>query len=873
MATPGGSPLRPGETVGRYRVEAFVAEGGMGCVFRAWDTTLERAVALKTIRGERAGQAEALARFQREAQILARLDHPGICRVHDWLDHDGTLVMAMEWVDGRPLSELLREPSLGFRSAVRLLRDLALALAAAHAQGIVHRDLKPSNILVHPDGSPKILDFGLAKAFGGPEPRAAGAATDEEATVDGAAADVSLTRPGAVPGTAGYLAPELLRGEPSTARADLYALGIVGAQLLSGEAQPGAGPRPPRRGRLSAGPRRAWALVERLRAEDPEARPGAAEAAAVLERILSPRSAPRWAAAAALLTLALSGLGVWVYARGVLPEFSLARRARLVVVPVRNLTGRPGLDAEAEIVTTDLLEHLLRAFPRVQLVPRPEASEVRPLVAGTGEAALVQALVDRLGVDLVLIGEVAGGERPALRVRLLDRAGVLRATRTAEARTAAYEPDLAVPVVLQAISRDVAPLDRAPEFPPLPSRPALDAYGQGRAERRRGDAIRALPLLEKAAGLAPRYAPAVMQYAWVLYDRGDPRARPTFMWARMAARDSADRYAEAEALLGLALLARRQATGAEEEVPLLEQALRLGEATGDQDLQAHVLDRMGARWIDQEQWGPAGEVLRTALAKATATGNRVLRSSIQVNLANRAKYLQDDAQARTLYEAALADARAVENPRIQAIALNNLAILDLQEGRLDAAERAFQDVSRLRRERGDVEGEARALLLLGITAHMRNNLEQARTRFEAALDTARKHDLALLQGRALYRLGDLLRLQGRLGPAEARLHEALPLLRRKGTPQNRAEALAALAECRARRTDPFAAARLLDEARRAAGRDTPQILRARAWADHLAGRDREALAGLAAALAAPPGEDPEHRDELRALLASWRSRL
>lgn len=883
--------LRSGDVVGRYRVDGFVAEGGMGQVFRAWDTTLQRRVALKVIRADHGGEKAALVRFQREARILAKLDHPGICHVYDWLDHSGTLVMAMEWVDGEPLSRLIERGPLPVPQVLRLLKEVALALAAAHGKGVIHRDLKPSNILVTPEGAAKILDFGLAKSLGGAAEEEAGYLVsspvgEEDPTVEVSGPPTALSQPGTILGTRGFLAPELLMGESGSDRADMYALGVMAFMALTGEPnhphqangnpwarrvlkrRAGSGPHP-------AGPRLLWNLVDGLLSPDPDARPGAPEVVKTLERLSAPTSPVWWATLTAALTLLVAGFGFWSYARGAIPEFSASRRARLVVLPIRNHTSIPTLDSEAEIVTTDLLEQVLRSFPQVQVVQDRRLREERPrLEAGSAgeEPDFQHRLVARTGADLLLVGEVAGvpgTERKALRVRLLDRKGRLRASREVVSRTQEYEPELAVPALLQDLSRSVSPLGRPPGFPTLPSKEALDAYGLGLAHLRRGDAMGALPLLEKAAHLAPRYAPAIMKYGWALYARGDSKALPTFMWARTTARESTDRYAEAESLIGLALLARRNDKRSEEEVPLLEQALKLGEATGDTDLQALVLNHLGVHWTAQERWALALQVLRSAEEKTTATGNLGLRASIRVDLANCAKYQGDSTQARALYLAAFEDAGVSESPLNKATTLNNLAVLDLDEGRVGPAENAIQDVLLLRKELGDVEGEHRAMLLLGIAAYMQGNLDQATSRFEATLKGARDHDMVLLQGRALYRLGDVLRTRGKLAAASLRLLEAQECLRMKGTPQNQAEALATLAECKARQSDLAGAERLLEEARRLAGKDTPHTWRARAWVDHLRGRDKAAVEKLAMGLTLPSSEDPEHREELRRLSRAW----
>jgi len=897
MATQTASPLQPGDVVGRYQVEAFVAEGGMGRVYRGWDGSLERHVALKTIRADHASQRAALSRFQREAQILAKLDHAGICHVYDWLDHHGTLVMAMEWVEGTPLSKLLEQGPLPLPKALRLLREVALALAAAHAKGVIHRDLKPSNILITPEGSAKLLDFGLAKDFEGPGDRGDTwpALPDTEGTTGTCPGSHDradpLTQPGTVMGTRGFIAPELLLGETATAATDLYALGVVASLVLAGDPPPGtdrtpipwtrrvlkwrsgSGPHPHGH---AAGPHALRSLVDRLLSLDPPARPTAQEVVVALDQIQAPTSPVWWAAAAVAVTLALTGLGTWAYGRGVIPEFSASRQARLVVVPVRNLTPDPGRTPEAEITTTDLLEHILRSFPQVKVVQDRDLGDDRPRAAAAAgdEAALIRRLVARTGADLVMLGELApvpGSGAPVLRLRLVDREGRLRASRESAAATPDFEPNLAVPSVLKELNRTLSPLGRSPEFPVMPPKEALEAYGTGLDLLRHGDRMRALPFLERAALLAPRFAPGVRVYGSVLYNRGDAKALPTLMWAVATARESRDRYSEAEGLIGLALLARRTDRKSDEEVPLLEQALELGRATRDTDLQAKILNELGTHWIHKEDWTAAERSLTPALEMVTATGNRGLRTDILVNLGNRAKYLGRTQEARVFYQDALADAGVAESPLYKALTQNNLAILDLEEGRPGPAEKTFLEVLRLRRDLGDAEGECRTLLLLGIAAHMKGDFDQAAARYDAVLEEARNHDFLLIQGRALYRLGDLLRVRGRLPAATIRLMEASALLAKKGTVQNRAEALAALAECKARQRDLAEAERLLDEARGLAG-DRPQIWRARAWVLHLRGRDKEALDALASALASPRSEDSEHREEVLSLVSSWRKR-
>ena len=895
------SPLQVGDTVGRYRVEACVGEGGMGQVFRAWDATLERRVALKIIRADRVGEEASLTRFQREAQILAKLDHPGICRVYDWLDHQGTLVMAMEWVDGAPLASVLKQGAMPLPTAVRLLREVAHALAAAHAKGVIHRDLKPSNIVLTSEGTAKILDFGLAKSFetGPQEPTADGtprpaAGGDPPTLTDSgpeALPDPSLTQSGLVMGTRGFLAPELLSGGPATAASDLYALGVVASLLITGDRRAGGGreavtpPRAAPRRRPGSrahpqGPHALWNLIDRLLSPDPASRPAARDVVATLDRLQAPPSPAWWAAGAAAATLVLVALGLWAYGRGAIPEFSRAHQARLVVVPLQNRTGSPGLDTAAGTTATELLEYLLRSFPQVEVVQdfysRSGAVEARPRLQAREEEAqraFIARVVARTGADLVLMGEVEpdpGSDRVRLRVRLVDRGGHPRVSREVLSRTSAFEPGAAVPAVARELGRALSPLGPPRGLPPVPSAEVLEAYGHGLERFVQGDTPQALPLLEKAALEAPGFPPCVLSYASALNRSSDVRAQPALQWARSAARQAGDRYSEARAVIEMAFRARTEARPNEEA--LFREALALAREEGDKDLQARVMNELGVHWIDRENWDAARSLLDPALEMATQWGTRWLRGSILVNLANLSKYQGRAAEARRLYEASIANADILEDWQLIATTRNNLAILDFEEGSVEAAERTWQEVLRVRRLHGDRLGECRVQLNLGIAAFMQKRFDQAQARFEAALAGSRQLNAVQVQGRALYRLGDVLRAQGKLAQATIRLLEALEPLKKGGTPANQAEALAALAECKARQGEPGEAERLIEEAWRLTTRDSPQVWRARAWVQHLRRQHREALESLAAALAAPRDRDPEHQAELQALRSAWSRR-
>jgi TolB-like protein/Flp pilus assembly protein TadD len=212
-----------GRRIGWYEVTAKLGEGGMGEVFRATDTRLGRAVALKVLPADTARDPDRLARFQREARAIAALNHPHIVTIHSIEEADGTHFLTMELVQGQPLSELIPADGLAVDRVVTTGIALADALAAAHDKGIVHRDLKPANVMVTPDGTVKVLDFGLAK-----EVRPSG-------TGDATMTSAGYTEYGIVMGTPAYMSPEQIAGRSVDHRTDIFSLGILLYQITGGQ--------------------------------------------------------------------------------------------------------------------------------------------------------------------------------------------------------------------------------------------------------------------------------------------------------------------------------------------------------------------------------------------------------------------------------------------------------------------------------------------------------------------------------------------------------------------------------------------------------------------------------------------------------------
>lgn len=220
--------LSAGRRLGPYEIVEPLGAGGMGEVYRARDTRLKREVAIKVLPEAFAKDPDRLARFQREAELLATLNHPNIAHIYGFEESDGVRALVLELVDGPTIADRMVQGAVPLDQALPIAKQIAEALEAAHAQGVIHRDLKPANIKLRPDGTVKVLDFGLAKAL------APVSSVRADTTASPTITSPAMTRMGVILGTAAYMSPEQARGKPVDKRTDIWAFGCVLYELLTG---------------------------------------------------------------------------------------------------------------------------------------------------------------------------------------------------------------------------------------------------------------------------------------------------------------------------------------------------------------------------------------------------------------------------------------------------------------------------------------------------------------------------------------------------------------------------------------------------------------------------------------------------------------
>jgi TolB-like protein/predicted Ser/Thr protein kinase/Flp pilus assembly protein TadD len=562
---PGSDPrLAPGTRLGSYELVSFLSAGGMGQVYRARHQVLERPVAIKTVCPAQSDPS-ARRRLLREARHASSLKHPNICTIHEVGEVDGMPFIVMELVEGRPLSDVIREGDLALGTALEYGVEVADALEHAHEHGIVHRDLKSANVVVNREGRPVVLDFGLARRLPGHPGLERG-----ESMVTGA---------GALAGTLSHMAPEVLLGKPADRRSDVWALGVLLFEMTAGQL-PFKGRTPfgtssaildePPRWPARRVPLAVRLVIERCLVKDPGRRfQRASDVRAALDTVrrrwawalavrllVAARPQSLYTAAAALALATALGTAGLLTLKSIPPAGAIDMVAFL---PLENATDDPEVDYYAAGLTDGLMAEVGAALD-VRVVGPTSAAR---LIGGGAEPA---AAARELGTDAIITGRLRrASNHIALDVRLIDAKG----GRVLWSDT--YERSAAQVLALQAdVVRGLAAAVRLAVRPGAADRlsavravnpDAYQEYLKGRYEwnQRTPESLdRALAHFVRARDLDPTYAPAhaaladvYSQHATVLLGTGSPlEYRPLAADAAIRALRIDPFSAEAHAALG-----------------------------------------------------------------------------------------------------------------------------------------------------------------------------------------------------------------------------------------------------------------------------------------------------------------------------------
>ena len=476
--------LEVGVSLGPYRIESKLGEGGMGEVFRAVDTRLGRAVAIKTM------HKQFMARFEREARAIASLNHPNICTLHDV----GPNYLVMELVEGETLAARLKTGTLPMNTALLYARQIAAALVEAHAKSIIHRDLKPGNIMISRSGV-KVLDFGLARS----------------------GQDETITASRMIMGTPAYMAPEQRQGKTADARTDIYAFGCVLYEMLAG-----ARVGPPQRKRI--GPRKLERIINRCLEEDPGRRwQSTAEVQQELAAVSSARRG-RYLAAGAAAILVFAGVAYFFHRSSKLTD-----RDTIVLADFDNKTGDPVFDDTLR----QGLAVQLKQSPFLSMIPDQKIRQTLQLMGKPPDqkltAELTREVCERTGSAAMLTGSIASlGTRYVIGLRAVScstgdtldeqqvqsekKEGVLDAVGDMASKFRARAGES-----MAAIEQNNVPLREATTF----SLEALKAYTNALKGVGSGYETRAIPLLKRATEIDPQFASAWADLALAYSDLGE----------------------------------------------------------------------------------------------------------------------------------------------------------------------------------------------------------------------------------------------------------------------------------------------------------------------------------------------------------------
>ncbi|MCP3977894.1 MAG: tetratricopeptide repeat protein [bacterium] len=819
-AAGGARKLRPGELLGdRYAVEAVLGEGGFGAVYRAHDRVLERTVALKVIQPALASNPEMLERFKREILLASKITHKNVVRIHDLGEIDDVRFVSMAFVEGDDLKQQIEDGGpLPIERAAPMIRQMAEALQAAHDAGVIHRDLKPQNILVDGDDNAYVADFGISRS------------SDSGST---------MTETGAVLGTLAYMSPEQAQGEVADERSDVFSLGLIVYEMLTGELP-------------FIGHNQLSSLMKRVQEDAPTVQSQRTDVPPWMSRIVSrmlhrdvaaryqsmnevladldaQHASVAWrrgllrragVGAAALLALGAVIWGAWSFLSRETPEVVPQIEASLILLPFLNVTQDPGFDW-SRTGLPDLLRADLQQTRTLRIVGEQRVREIVDAMqldtADELDSTAMKRLSGLIGVETMLAGSLfRAGDRFRIDARLVRLAGTRLVDDAAftiegdgEDALFAMIDDLADGVRDELdLSRRRGDGKRSTTELSTDSVQALKLYTEGTSLARDGRYLEAVQPLESALAVDPEFAIARARLAETLVSLGRTEEAGGHAEQALAGLHGTSPYEEARIRAIQADLSddAEAAAAAYAELPRIapnspESHYSLAmwhEQTGEFDAARGALERaleldpksptsryaLGRVHVKSGDTVSALDQFDRAAALHRQSGNDEGLATVLNGIGNTYRYMGNPDEARRHYEQSLGIRRRIGDTRGVSVALNNLALIHMSEGDFDEAVSLQQESIATSETLGDSVGLADANSNLG-------DIYVAAGRPDEAVE-AYKHGLRLLReigdeaslARTMGNLGYIYTVLGKFDEAYPFQKNALDTRRALGSPHD-----------------------------------------------------------------------------------------